>query len=418
MKFIYIKVAFKNIFRNKRRTFLTLTTIGITVLIFVAALGWVDGVMNMWVDNTVRFSSGHVKLIHEKYLKKEKLLPIHFAVHNLSEVVDIVDDIDGVEVVNPRIRFGGQVEHEGRTVDSLCLAVDPLKEKKVTRMMKFIKYGSYWGKDEENQDGIIIGVGMAEELGVKVGDEVSILTRTVNFSPYLLVYKVRAIYHSRIGTLDKNMLYITLRDAEDLLNLPNAANEVLIMIKDSEKSYEVASIIEKNLEEAGLKNSIVALPWQEQKGMGKMLRLTDSVMLIILIIISVVAGLTILNTMLMSVFERSHEIGMIRALGMKKSSVMYLVIAEALVLAFFASFIGGGIGASVSYFYLEKVGIDIGSEMDILSGWYFDPVMKSNFEFIQYFYGFMFGFLLAGLSAIYPAARAATMRPVEALRVI
>ena len=418
MKMIYLKVAFKNIFRNKRRTLLTLTAIGITVFAFVAMLGWIEGIIDNWVDNTVRFSSGHVKLAHKKYLKKEKLLPIHFAVHNLSEVVDIVEEYKEVEMVTPRIRFGAQLEYEGRTADSVGIAVDPMKEKEISRMPEFIKQGSYWGKSDDEQDGIIIGNGMASELGVEVGDEVSILSRTVNFSPYLLVYKVRGIYKSGIGTLDKNTFYITLKDAGDLLNLPDAANEVLIMIKDREKSYQLASKIEKDLEEAGLKNDVVAVPWQEQKGMGHMLELTYNSMIIILLIVSIVAGLTILNTMLMSVFERSHEIGMMRALGMKKFSVLYLIIAEALVIAFFACLIGGGIGAAVSYFWLEKYGVDFGSDMDVLSGWYFDPVMKSNFEFIQYIYGFVFGFILAGIAAIYPAFRAANMRPVEALRVI
>jgi ABC-type lipoprotein release transport system permease subunit len=327
---------------------------------------------------------------------------------------------ENVASVAPRIRFGAQLENEQRTSDCLGIAVNPDLDQGTSKMTSYIIEGSYWEKGRKGEgQGIILGVKTAEELGVKVGDEVSILARTADFSPYLLVYNVRAIYRTDLAFLDKGMFYIHINDAAGLLNMYDAASEILVMIKDRDLAKQVAGEIKDTFAVNGLKQDLVALSWLEQGELESMLNNMKRMLSVYLLVFALVAGLTILNTMLMSVFERTNEIGMMRALGMKRLKIIVMIITESVSIAFLASITGGGIGAAFSYFFLEKIGIDLrGTMEETFSDWLIDPILRGSFQWTHLGIGLLFGILLAGIAALYPAIRAARMRPVEALRTI
>jgi putative ABC transport system permease protein len=414
-----IKISFRNIFRNKRRTILTLSTISFTILSIIVFLSWMKGIMDNWIDNTVRFAYGHVKIANEEYIKKEKILPLEYSVNNLAAVLKEIKKDKEVVTVRPVIKFGAQLEFKGNTSDCLGMAVDTVMEKRSSRIQNSIIQGNYWGDDQTGTgQGILIGIKTAKELGVKLNDEVTVLARTADFSPYLLVYKVRGIFSTGMISLDKGLFYINLADASELLNMYNSANEILIMLDNKDKSFAYAAKISKRLHDAGLDKNLKIMPWQEQGGLGKMIRVSYVMFGLFILIIAIVAGLTILNTMMMSVFERTHEIGMIRALGMKRIKILTMIISESVVIGVIGGLIGGISGSAVAYFFFEKVGIDYTSVMDTAQGWYMDPVMRGDFRISQFFIGFLAGVVLTIVAGIYPAYRASKMRPVKALRII
>lgn len=413
------RLSFRNIYRNKRRTILTLSTLSFTVLSIIVFLSWMDGMMDNWIDNTVRFAYGHIKIADEKYIKKEKILPLEYSVRNLAELTEEIKKDKDVVLVRPLIKFGAQLEFKGKTIDCLGMAVNTAMERRSARIQNSIIEGSYWSDNQSGPgQGIILGTTTAKELGLKLNDEVTILARTVDFSPYLLVYKVRGIYKTNMVSLDKGLFYINLADAADLLNMHDKANEILIMLTDKEKSYEVADKLKARLNMIGMDQNIKIIPWQEQGGIGNLIKLSYVMLIILMLIIAVVAGLTILNTMMMSVFERTHEIGMIRALGMKRHKILTMIISESTVIGLIGGIIGGITGSAVAYFFFEKIGIDYTKAMESAQGWYMDPVMKGNFKLWHLAVGFLAGFLLTILSSLYPAYRAAKMKPVKALRII
>jgi len=398
---------------------LTLSTISFTVLASIVFLSWMKGIVDNWIDNSVSFAYGHVKIAHREYIKKERLLPLEFSVRNLSRVMAEIKNDKEVTIIRQRIKFGAQLEFQGNTSDCLGMAVDTAAEKRSSRIQKTIIRGNYWSDDQSGTgQGILIGATTAKELGVDVNDEVTVLARTADFSPYLLVYKVRGIFKTGMVSLDKGLFYINLADASDLLNMKDSANEILIMLKDKDKAVEFATKIAKRLHAAGLDGNLKVVPWQEQGGMGKLIKIMKVMMGIFILIIAVVAGLTILNTMMMSVFERTHEIGMIRALGMKRIKILAMIISESIVIGVIGGFIGGVSGSALAYFLFEKVGIDYSKVMESAQGWYMDPIMKGDFEPSQFVIGFLAGVFLTVISALYPAYRASKMKPVKALRII
>jgi len=414
-----IKLSFRNIYRNKRRTILTLSTISFTVLASIVFLSWMKGIMDNWIDNSIRFAYGHVKIAHKEYIKKERILPLEFSVKNLSRVMVEIKNDKEVTIIRQRIKFGAQLEFQGKTSDCLGMAVNTAAEKRSSRIQKTIIRGNYWNDDQSGtRQGILIGITTAKELGVDVNDDVTVLARTADFSPYLLVYKIRGIFKTGMVSLDKGLFYINLADASDLLNMKDSANEILIMLKDKNKAVEFAVKIAKQLNDAGLDGNLKVIPWQEQGGMGNLIEIMKVMMGIFILIIGIVAGLTILNTMMMSVFERTHEIGMIRALGMKRIKILTMIISESITIGIIGGLIGGLSGSALAYFFFEKVGVDYSKVMESAQGWYMDPIMKGDFEPYQFVIGFLAGVFLTVISALYPAYRASKMKPVKALRVI
>lgn len=416
---IILKLSFRNIFRNKRRTILTLSTIGFTVLASIVFLSWTKGIMDDWIDNSVRFAFGHIKIAHKEYLKKERILPLEYSVNNLSKVMKEIRKDKEVTLVRPRIKFGAQLEFHGKTSDCLGMAVDAAAEKQASRIRETIIKGDYWRDDQTGTgQGILIGETTAKELGAKVNDEVTALARTADFSPYLLVYRIRGIYKTGMVSLDKGLFYINLADASELLNMTNSANEILIMINNRDDAERYASKLSSRLHTLGLDKNLRILPWQEQGSLGQLIQVTKVMLGIFMLIIAIVAGLTILNTMMMSVFERTNEIGMIRAMGMKRSEILMMILSESAVIGIIGGIVGGILGSGVAYFFFEKVGIDYSKVMDTAQGWYMNPVMKGDFEPWQFAIGFIAGVLLTIAASIYPAYRASKMRPVKALRII
>ncbi len=416
MNFI-LKLGFRNIFRNRRRTILTVSAIGIVVFATVAFQGYMQGILQKWVDNETKLKSGHIKIAHEKYLKKEKVLPLQFAVKNLEEVKKTILKEPSVVSVHPSIKFGAQLEFNGNTIEALGRAIDPALDANMAKMKNGIVDGTYWqDTDADLNHGIIIGSRMAKELKVKAGDEVSVLARTADFSPYLLVYKVRAVFETGIKDLDKGTFYIHIKDAENLLNMYDSATEILVMLKDVELAPSVAGVIENALKSKNLDKNLSIVPWQEQGGMAEMQDMMGFVVILYMLIFAVLAGLTILNTMLMTVFERTHEIGMMQAMGMKRGRIMYMIITESAVIAFIGGLIGGLAGSAFTYFYGERIGFDFSEAFESMSGWLIDPMIYMDFRWIHLVLGIAFGVIIAVLASLYPSMRAARMKPVEALR--
>lgn len=416
---LMIRIGSRNIFRNKRRTLLTLSAVAVIVLAMVIMISYVTGILNDWIDNETKFALGHIKINTEKYITMQKVYPLHLAIHNVDGIVNTLLKEPDVVSVSPRIWFGSQLEFNGRTIDCAGMAYDPSLDVNLEKMRKSIIQGEYWGgKALPEGNGIIIGTETATELGVKVGDEITILARTADFTPYLLVYKIRGIFKTNIHSLDKGVFYIHINDAENLLNMYDQATEILIMIKDKTKAKEYAVTLKSKLEKAGFSKDLVLTGWLQQSGLEDMFKTFKGFMFMYLLVFSLVAGLIILNTMLMSITERTREIGMMLALGMKKLKIMGIVLVEGIYISIIGSIIGGGIGSLVSYFYFEKIGMDFTEEFGAISDWLFDPVIRGDFRIEHFFYGLIFGVILAIVSSIYPAWRASRMKPVDALRSI
>ncbi|MBN2058025.1 MAG: ABC transporter permease [Candidatus Saganbacteria bacterium] len=408
-----LKIALRNILRNKRRSVLTGLSIAVAVMIAIYMWSLIEGVMDNLFDNTVRMTSGHVRILNKEYVKREKMLPLEANIQGYKAVEKIAAANSNVTLTAGRIKFGVLLEHEGSNKPVFGIGIVPSLENQVSRLDQKIVAGRLIepGKEEIN-----IGAMLANELGLKIGDTLTVVTQTAYGSITAMNLTIVGVFSYGVISVDKTTFFMPLSKAQQLLDLNNAVTEIFVFVKDMNKAPEVAREIQASLEQV-YGDEYTTKSWRDVSFYWAYMRLAKGVYAVIYFLILFLASFTILNTMYMSVLERVKEIGMMKALGLKDRQVMGIVILEALMIGTIASFIGAIWGSGIAY-YLSVEGIDLSSTFEQMDSFNFplSSVYRALFRWGIVFFGFCMGILFSVAASIPPSLRAARMEPTEALR--
>lgn len=394
-----------------------MTGLSIAVAVMIAVYIWalVSGIVDNLFDNLVRMSSGHVRILNSDYVKREKMLPLEAHITDYTDVEKIARMNTDVALTTGRIKFGVLLEHKGNNKPVVGTGIVPETESRVSRLDEKIAEGRMirMGQEEMN-----IGANLAREMGLKLGDTLTVVTQTAYGSITAMNLKIVGIFSYGVVSIDKTTFFLPLDKAQQLLDLDNAVTEIFIIIKDMNKAREVAQEIETSLEQV-YGDQYTARSWQDVGFFFAYMKLAKGVYAAIYFLVLFLASFTILNTMFMSVLERTKEIGMMKSLGMRNRQVMGVILLEALLIGAIASFIGAIWGSGVAY-YLAVVGIDFTATFETMGNFNFplSSIYRAIFSWGIVFFGFCMGIVFSVIAAIPPALRAAKMEPTEALREI
>jgi putative ABC transport system permease protein len=411
------KFGWRNFRRNKRRTYLTLTAVAIGVMSIIFAKSYGGGIFNSLIETVIKTQSGHIRIVHKEFLRLERIMPKEHLVTDLNRVKAGISRLPEVELINEQIKFNVLLNHEDINEPAVAFGIDPGKADKNMDLSSTIVKGKYFG---DSGSDLIIGKKLAEKLNVTINDELLLVTTDINYSTYALPFNIAGIYETGFSSLDKHILYIPIQKAQEMLDCGNAAHEILVFLKEREKAGMVCEKIEKIFSEIDPNHSIMIIPWQKNDMVDSMPTMM-AVMDIIIGIIMFIVALVILNTMLMAVMERYHEIGVIKALGFKNREVFSMILVEALYIGTIGSVIGGLFGGALSA-YLEKTGIDVtqlaGGLMEKidLPVPYLGKVIYLDLTLSILVGSLIFGIFTALVAVLYPAVKSSRMQPVEAFR--
>jgi len=399
-----LRFAYRNFFRNTRRSIISGLSIAIAIAVIIFAQSYIRGYTYSFSENIVRLISGHITITTKEYERRERLLP-------LSESMELTDSLfaqlqdDQILAVTPRIRFGVLLGEEELDVPALGYAIEPDVVAKFSVLPERIIEGAYLSADKNE---VIIGKGLSERLGLGVGDTLIIITRTAYGSPTGAKLLIKGIFATNIGGVDRNFFYIPFSVGQRLLDLVGETTELIVYVKDGAKAIDLAQHLRKKLD-------LSVLPYQY----NPILRYINSFKVaysLFYLIILLVACSAIANTMLMVVFERTKEIGMMKALGMNNSSIIGLLICEAGIIAFIGSFVGSAIGAGISY-WLRYHGIDFSMMAQSTSADLpFGPIIYFAPTPLIVVSSFILGVLLTIIVAFLPVIKVARITPAHALR--
>jgi putative ABC transport system permease protein len=414
-----LKFGWRNLMRNRRRTFLTVLAITVGVLSLIFAGSYIRGILNNVVETSIKTQTGHIRIAHEEYFRMERILPKEYLVTGLQQFQHTVSGFPGVESIEKRLKFNVLLSHGDVNKAGLAVGIEPKVTDRNMNLSKAIVKGGYFGGNGERAD-LIIGKKLAEKLGVTVNDELLLVTTDINYSTYALPFNVSGIFQTGYNYMDKHAIYISLAKAQEMLDCGDAAHEVLVFLNNPDQSRVIAGEIKKSLSESNQGQGIRVIPWQEDdmiKNMPTIAAIWDKILWIIMFIVALV----ILNTMLMSVMERYHEIGVLKALGFKNREVFFMIMAEAFYLGIIGSVIGGILGGTISAIF-EKVGF----QMAKLAGGLMDKidipmpfigtVLYPDLTFSVLAGSIAFGVVVALAAVLYPAVKSVRMQPVEAFR--
>ncbi|MBU0687615.1 MAG: FtsX-like permease family protein [Candidatus Margulisbacteria bacterium] len=399
-----LKVAIRNVLKQRRRSLAILLAIIISVALMQFFLGFIDGFMGDFME-TAFDNIGHITIHATGYSEKSDMLPLQPSIYNWKQISKKLEENPNIVSVDSNITFGSLLISDLTNLTMLGKGIET-KRGGLKHFEEAITQGRFIEKDGE----IIVGEPVAELLKAKLGDEIILLTNDVYDSFAGGKATLVGLFKTNIAGEDEYNMFITLPDSQVLLALEDSVTEMNIKLTDPYLSKPVLKEITPIVKEYGLE----ALAWQETNAfLIVMTKIIDYMMLIFMVIIFTVAGSSIINTMLTSIFERTREIGTMRAIGFSRGSIMFSFLTEALILGILGSLIGTAIGSAfIAWFYYHPMVFE--NVSDMVEG--FGAVYRTGFTLKTYLICFCTGVGVAFLGAFYPAYLAVKMKPIDALR--
>jgi len=403
---LYIKLAWRNIFRNKRRTVIASTAIGIALACLLFFDSFIIGLEHNMIASATSSFLGHAQIHRQEFRHTQEPA---YTINNPDQIMQSLKQETIVEAYTPRTLSIGMITSAANLNSVLIVGVDPQAEKAVSKVDDAVRKGDFF-KGQKPQD-IVIGSELAEILEVSLGERV-VLTLAQAESGDLSqdMFRVSGIYHFGVREMDSGMVFIHIKKAQDMLNISGQVHEIAIKFK----SLQYASDDNLAFWSKYSRNGNEALSWGELlpdlKGVFEMTGVFRSVMSLLLMFV-VIFG--IVNTLFMSLYERMFELGVLRAVGTRPWGVMKLMICESGALAVLSIAVGLFLGLIITGLFtitgIDYRGIEFAGS--VIQEVVF-PVMKP-FQFIIYPIGLLLFMVLVGL---YPAVVAARMSIADAIR--
>lgn len=398
-----LRFAFRNVFRNRRRSLLTATSIFFGALISAFAIGFINGMMDEMSRNFVNFQTGNLKVVTPEYGKMFRFMPVDKAVVPADEWSAKIKALPGVTGVEERIPFGILMGKEDDSVNAVGVGTD-LRTSRYELASKIVE-GSL------TEGGIYIGVNLAKRLRVKLGDDLLIATKTYAEGLNGIKLRVTGIFSFGIGVFDRQFFFINMADARRLLKVPGtAASELLVFTDRKAKPADVKKSILSALPPGA---ATVMTPSEQVGTYYDFLDSARYIYYMIAAFILFLASFIIINTMMMAIFERIQEIGTLKSMGMTDRQIFWNFTLEGAIIGSLGGIFGGAIGyALVVYFAVKGIHFEGLQNMDMPISVVIYPSMGIDVLVLT----IVMAVIISSVSAMIPARHSKQFSPAEALR--
>jgi putative ABC transport system permease protein len=344
------KIAFRNIFRQKRRTLLTALAMFGGFVLCSFSIAFSDGSYNNVINMFTRNQLGHIQIHQHEYTERPAL---YRTIDDYQSVGRVLDGIDRVVAWAPRVFAAGLASVGEKSAGVRIIGIDPVRENEATRFDKKIVEGESFSSGHDLE--AILGKGLAIRMDAEIGDEVVIVTQGADGSVANDLYTIRGILDSGNELEDQMSLYLRLADAQDLLVLQGRVHEIAVIANSVHHLYRLSDTITAAIQRPDL----TVEPWQEfAKSFYNAMKADERGNWISQSVIILLVAIGVLNTVLMTVLERTREYGLLRAIGTRPRQVFDLVIVEVFQMALLSVAVGFIVAFALNYTF-SIVGIPI-----------------------------------------------------------
>ncbi len=403
------RLAWRNVWRNPRRTGLTIAATVFAVVLVVFFVAMAAGLHEKMIEDAVRLQSGHVAVAGAGYFEN-RTLEQYVVVDPAVEAA--FDGAEGVRAWAPRVLGFGLLSKETDARGVAVLGVDPEREPEVTTLAERVQRGAFVSNDTPR--GIVLASRLADNLGAEVGDVLFLYSQAWTLESAFDLFTVVGVMKIPDVNMDRSFAVISLADARDFFVYGDRASEVAVLASDAEAAPLVAAGLRSTLEGA---EPVDVRTWDRlMPELVQFIFLDDAAMYMLLVILVVVVGFGILNTILMAVLERTRELGVLLALGLRPMAVFRVVYVESLALAGVGLLLGLVLAIPLVLWF-EGHPVALTGEMAAATELFgMEPVMTWKLKPLNPIGSTITILGVAALAAFYPAVKAARGRPVDALR--
>ncbi len=397
------RLALRNILRQSRRSLIAILAIGFGVIAMMLAAGFIEWILWANKEGVAVTQIGHIQVTKPGYNENGKSDPFPYLLPQKSAALSVIQNLPDVDSVTPRLDFNGLISHGDSSLSFLGQGIDPVKDP----ALRYLIIVEGQALSVADPKGILVGAGLAANLGIRVGDTVVLLTGTKSGGLGAVECHVRGLVSTSMKAYDDSMLRVPIDLARQLLRVSGAHVWVLSLAKT-----DMTDAVVKQLSENPAMSSFEISPWSKLADFyNKTVELFGRQINVVKMIIALIIVLSITNTMTMSVMERTVEIGTAMALGFRRLRILWLFILEGVMLGVIAGTIGTLIGYLLAQ-VISWVGIPMPPAPGMSRGFTASVLITPRIigEAL------LLAIITTLLASIYPAWRASRLVVVDALR--
>ena len=407
---LYLRMAWRNIWRHWRRTVIVVVAMGSGLALMMAYDGLVAGFEQAIYGNAIRILGGNIQIHAPGYgesNEKNPLLPLADA----QAVVDAARRQPLVVAASQRINTAGLATNREGAFPLVVTGIEPEVEAPISLVAQNVVAGRYL--QAQDGDRILIGKGLADAMGVQVGDRITLAGQAAHEQMRQRTLEVVGIYDVGLPDIEKRTVYMSLEESQSLYGLAGKATEVVVSLTKIGQERAVAGALTASIPGYEIDSWETNFP-ELQAALGS----KGAVMNVFSVIILMIAGIGILNLLLMAVYERTREIGLLGALGLKPRQISTLFILEGTMMGIVGVAFGTVFGLSLMAL-LGRVGLDysgfstITSYTALITGRVYPTLGVEKLPARALTVA-----IIAALAAVIPAREAAQREPAEALHYV
>ncbi len=400
-------IAIKNLLRSKRRTFLTFLILSVGIMFYIFMDGLIKGYKAQSINNFIQFDTGHIKIRSKNFDKEDPYNTQNF-IDNPTKVKEIISNKNYIKAFTERIQFIAEADNGKDSLPVVVVGINEETDPKVFNLTNYIIKGSF------TKGEALLGENLAKDMGVDIGDFIYITFRNRYGTIDSVEIYISGILFTADPVVNSSTVFISLDDAKDYL-ATESITEISIITENYKQDKKFISDLNNNLKDYRIES------WRELvSGIEAAAKQDEITTYIFVFFILVIAIVGIINTMLMSVYEKIREIGTLKALGMTDGEVKTVFVLEGLIIGVIGGILGIICGALINLYFVE-FGIDytalMGKENEnIMASLRLVGTVKSTWDINSFIYAFLISVIASTLASYYPAKKTSLMQPAEALR--
>ena len=402
-----LKLAWLNIWRNKRRTIITATSVFFAVLLAIIFRSLTDGVYDNMIHNVVSYSSGYLQ-IHQKGYWEEQSIDNTF-----EEDEQLYQELlknPKVTHIMPRLQTFALASYSEKTKGVLILGIDPVKEKEVNNLHDKIVAGEYI--ESINDNAVVLGEGLASQLKLKVNDTLVLLGQGYHASSAAAKFRVKGLIKLGAIELNNNVVYMPLQQSQYMYGAENRLTSVSVMLN---KTTDLEGLKQSLLESID-PNIYEVMSWKEMMPeMDQFIEADSTGHYIVIGVLYFVISFGLFGTLLMMIFERKHELGILIAIGMKKHLLAFILLLEAIMISLIGCFTGVIAGFLVIKWFTAYPIHFTGELKEVYEDYGIESILYFSSHEKIFIVQTLIVLLLSVLLACYPGYKVMNLKPVEAI---